>query len=269
MGMKKDTARIKVDFGASRSINTVKLYFPDDGEGVVPPESYEVQYWTGNEWDAIPSSNRKPDSPTGRRPNTLHFEPLETTKLRAVLNTQPGAATGLTEFEAWSDADIPLPEPNDHGKNLAYNPDSTGYPKVSASHTYQGDSIAEINDMKTPMLDIHRENRWTAYESANASDWVQVSFGSPAKVQRLDLYLWGDGEGVTAPSSYTVEYWTRSGWEKAKTVTQRPITPLAMAHNTVLIEPVQTSRIRVHFNHAGDARTGVAELMVWSEASGP
>lgn len=268
-GRPGDTARIQVDFGTSRRVNTAKLYFLDDGDGVVPPKRYELQYWDGDAWMALPTQTRTPDAPTGRRPNIVRFDALETSKVRAVLQSQPGAATGLSEFEVWSDADPPLANPEDPGDNLAYNPDSTGSPTVSASHTYDADEIDEINDMKTPMLAVHRENRWTAYESPNASDWVEVDFGSPRQVQRLDLYLWGDGEGVTAPDGYTVRYWTGTEWAEATPVEKRPAAPQAMAQNTLTIEPVRTPKVRVHFDHKDSTYAGVAELMVWSDAAGP
>lgn len=264
--MERDTAWIGVDFGTERAVNTVKLYVLDDGEGVVPPERYSVQYWNGQGWTAVPNPERTPDAPTGRRPNIVRFETLETSKLRVVLRPQSGAATGLTEFQVWSDADVPLPEPSDSGANLAFNPDTTGYPKIAASHTYQGDRIAEVNDLKT-ILTARTDNRWTAYDSPNESDWVEVDFGTPRRVRRLDLYLWGDGDGVAAPDSYAIEYWTGDRWAGVTPVERHPERPTAMAKNTILIEPVRSSKIRVVFEHALPKYTGLAELMIWEDTS--
>jgi hypothetical protein len=265
-GLEKDTTWIGVDFGTERSVNTIKLYFLDDGEGVVPPESYSVQYWDGHAWTAVPNPERMPSRPTGRRPNEVTFEPLKTAKLRVVLRPRAGTATGLTEFEVWSDADPPLPEPEGTGDNLAYNPDTTGYPAVSTSHTYEGDRVGDVNDMKT-RLTARTDNRWTAYDSPNERDWVEVDFGEEQQVRRLDLYLWGDDDGVGAPEAYSVEYWTGSDWKKTTVEKRTPERPTAMAKNTVLIEPVRTSEVRVVFEHALPNYAGLAELRVWSDNS--
>jgi len=252
-----------VDFGTERAINTVKAYFLNDGAGVVPPKEYAVQYWTGDRWTSVPSARHTPDEPTGRRPNIVKFEELRTEKVRVVVRPRDGMATGITELEAWSETQPPLDEPADAGKNLAYNPDTTGYPRVRASYTHDGDPISKVNDMKTPMLSAHRENRWTAYDSPNEEDWVEVEFGAKETVRRLDLYLWADGRGVEAPASYTVEYWTGSRWASASVRERRPSTPDAMALNTVQIERVETKKVRVVFEHAQPKYSGLAELMVW------
>lgn len=265
-GMERDTAWIGVDFGVERAVTTAKLYFLDDGEGVVPPASYTVQYWDDGEWKDVPAPERTPGTPTGRRPNIVRFPETETSKLRARLRPQSGSATGLTEFEVWSEADVPLSEPTDSGNNLAFNPDTTGFPKIVASHTFQGDQLADVNDMKT-ILTSRTDNRWTAYDSPNEADWVAVEFETPRQVRRLDLYLWGDDDGVGAPENYTVEYWTGTEWTEANIVWQRPETPTIMARNSVLIEPVQTKRVRVVFDHAPPTYAGLAELMVWGDES--
>lgn len=265
-GSNGETEWIAVDFGIERPVSAVKLYFLDDGKGVVPPESYMVQYWNGAGWAAISDAQREPTAPTGRRPNVITFAPIQTAKVRVVLRPQPEAATGLTEFEVWGDAETPLAEPGDSEANLAHNPDTTGYPKISASYTFRGDSVTEINDMKTA-LTARTGNRWTAYESPHESDWVEVDFGTPQRVRRLDLYLWGDGQGVGAPKEYVVEYWTGSRWMEATPVERRPKTPRAMARNTVIVKPVQTEKVRVVFEHALPQFTGLAELMIWSSRS--
>lgn len=266
-GMEADSATIGLDFGTERAVNTVKLYFLDDSTGVVPPEGYSIEYWDGQSWKPVPNPERTPMQPTGRRPNIVRFDERRTSKVRAVLNTDAGAETGLTEFEVWSGATELSSGLERSGNNLAYNPDTTGFPTVTASYTYGADRLDEVNDMKTPMLAIHRENRWTAYESPNERDWVEVDFGTPERVRRLDLYLWGDDDGVKAPESYHVEYWNGGEWLEATTVSRRPDTPLAMARNTVVIEPVRTRRLRVVFDHAEPSYSGVAELMIWPSES--
>ncbi|HEV3079132.1 MAG TPA: discoidin domain-containing protein [Gemmataceae bacterium] len=93
-----------VDFGGKRTLNTVKLYFLDDGRKVAPPSSFDLQYWDGNTWITLPGQARTPQRPAGRRANVIHFPQIETPRIRAVFTHQAGARTGLTELEAWGPA---------------------------------------------------------------------------------------------------------------------------------------------------------------------
>ncbi|HKN66270.1 MAG TPA: hypothetical protein VJW73_08345, partial [Gemmatimonadaceae bacterium] len=67
---------------------------------------------------------------------------------------------------------------------------------------------------------------------------------------------------VRAPTQYTIETWDGTTWRPTRERSRFPTRPLASARNVVLIEPVQTSRVRVVFEHARPAVTGVTELIV-------
>src|SRR5207248_4246697 len=121
-GSPNDADWCAVEFGVKRRIHTVKLYLLDDRTIVAPPDKIALEYWTGQAWAAIPSQERTPEEPTGRRANVVHFPILETDRVRAVFTHRRGAKTGLTEFEAWGDAEPPVaPAPPPAG-NLAFNP---------------------------------------------------------------------------------------------------------------------------------------------------
>ncbi|HEX5271721.1 MAG TPA: glycosyl hydrolase family 65 protein, partial [Gemmataceae bacterium] len=90
-----------IDFGTPRRIDTVKLYFLDDGEGVVAPGRFDLETWDGKKWVAVPGQARAPEKPAGHRANVVRFPAVETERVRAVFTHAKGGATGLTEFEAW------------------------------------------------------------------------------------------------------------------------------------------------------------------------
>ena len=126
--------------------------------------------------------------------------------------------------------------------------------------------MADVNGMKTRLM-ARTDNRGAAYDSPNQRDWVEVDFGEEQQVRRLDLYLWGDEDGVGAPEACSVEYWTGSEWKETTVEKRTPERPTAMAKNTVLIEPVRTSKVRVVFEHALPKYAGLAELRVWADNS--
>ncbi len=277
---------LEIDFGVERPLTHVQLYFLDDVHGppveavgeeatsgfplpvpagerpVLPPASYALEMWDGEGWRAIPDQRRSPETATGRRANTVSFPEVRASRVRAVLRHAPGATSGLTEIEAWGPGALPLPEPADPVANLAWNPGDRPWPRVGASFTGPADDAAQAVDGKLSLTRYSR-NRWTAYRSPNARDWLEVDLGEEREVGRIELYLYGDGRGVAAPAEYAVEVWTVDGWREAPAVRRIPALPAAWAMNTVELEPVRTTRLRVRFTHQPPAVAGVTEIRVW------
>ena len=108
-------------------------------------------------------------------------------------------------------------------------------------------------------------NRWTSYASTNASDWLEVDFGSPKEVGRVEIYLFDDRGGVQAPESYTVQYFANGEWRDVVNPMAKPAAPTGSAINTATFTQVSTAKLRVVFTHKGNARSGVTELEVWKE----
>ncbi|HEV8148922.1 MAG TPA: discoidin domain-containing protein [Gemmatimonadales bacterium] len=245
-----------LDFGVSRPVETVKLYFLDDETGIRPPARYQIQWWRDGEWADIAAQQRTPAEPVGRQANVVSFERRQTAKLRIILTHRPGASSGLSEIEAWAHAELPLTPPTEPVHDIAYGA------TPSASFTSRYDKVEQLNDLRIAFTRYSR-NRWTAYGSPHSSDWVQLDFGQVHTVRQLDLYLWGDSAAVQAPRRYTVQYWDGARWSDARVEAQLPGRPATWAVNTVRITPVRTRKIRVVFQHQRPAVSGVTELMVW------
>ena len=254
---------VTVDFGVDRAINQVKLYFLDDGEGDVvrAPARYVVQAWNGHRWADARTVRRAPAEPEGHRANVVTLAPQRASEVRVVLEPRPGAAVGMTEMEVWGSDSLPLAVAAAASRDLAFNATGEGYPRALASFTSPGDRVAQVNDLQFALTRYSR-NRWTAYGSPNASDWVEIDFGTPRAVRSLELYLWGDGGGVKAPRRYTVQYWVADGWRDAKVLSRFPERPIVSAVNVVRVLPVTTARIRVVFEHDRPAFTGLTELVI-------
>jgi hypothetical protein len=182
---------VAIDFGTKRPVHTVKLYLLDDGEKVAPPARYELEYWDGSAWAAIPGQSRTPAEPVGRRANVVRFQEVAADKLRVLLTHRPDKKAGLSEFEAWGDVVLPVgpaPAPKD---NLALNDGRKPFPKASASHTSQYDQVKFAND-GVVNFNPSPNNRWTSYESPNATDWLQIDFGEEKEIARVELAIYDD-----------------------------------------------------------------------------
>ena len=258
-------ARLVLDFGIMRSIDELTLYFLDDGpaSALRAPQSYSIERWSGGRWIPTAAGTRVPAAPEGHRANHVRFDrPLRTARIRITLEHRRGMYTGLTEIEAWSREMPPANETLARSRDLAYNPRGTGFPRVSASFTGRSDDVHQAVDAQVAFTRYSR-NRWTAYGTQSANDWLQVDFGAPRLVASIDLFLWGDGGRVKAPRDYRVQYWDGARWTDASIVGRVPERPATWALNRMQVRPVQTSRVRVIFEHDLPAATGVTELMVW------
>lgn len=105
-------------------------------------------------------------------------------------------------------------------------------------------------------------NRWTAFGSPNAMDWVELDFQRAAKIGSVELYLWGDDRGVKAPKRVTIQYWDGTDWRDAMVHAQVPAEPAVSMVNTVTIMPVTTNKIRVRFTHNLPAVSGMTEIRI-------
>jgi mannosylglycerate hydrolase MGH1-like protein/glycosyl hydrolase family 65/F5/8 type C domain-containing protein len=264
-GSAETSARLVLDFGAPRAIDELTLYFLDDGptSTVRAPASYSIAAWNGDEWTPLAGGDREPRTPEGHRANHVRFEkPVRTSRFLLTLVHRPGAYVGLSEIEAWSSAPPPSNEQLAASPDLAFNDGRRRFPSTTASFTSRYDSAAEATDARIAFTRYSR-NRWTAFGSPNASDWLQVDFGSPRLVETVDLYLWGDGAGVKAPRSYVVQLWSDSAWVNASVISRIPERPETWALNRVRIRPARTTRLRVVLEHELPSVAGVTELMVW------
>jgi hypothetical protein len=264
-GSPNATDSVEIDFGTERTIHRASLYFLDDGKGVVPPEKFALEYWDGKAWSEVPKQFRFDDTPTGRKANVVRFGGVSASKFRAVFTHAKGGKTGLTEFELWGQAKLPLADPPHPPGNIAYNPGDKPFPKATASYAdrFGGKPMSAI-DGKTNFLPTPT-NRWTSYESPNASDWLEVDIGEAKTFRRVELAIYDDRGGVQPPIKYEVEVWDGKDWKPVANAKFSPGKPTGSAFNEVTFDEAKASKVRVVFTHAGTARSGVSEVFVWKE----
>jgi len=136
--------------------------------------------------------------------------------------------------------------------------------KSRASSTSRFDDVQESNDGKAN-FNPNPHNRWTSYESPNASDWLEIDFGAAKTFARVELGIYDDRGGVQAPAKYDVEYWDGKEWRAVEDAKQEPEQPAGGIFNEVRFKPVTAAKVRVVFTHKGKSRSGVTELLVWAD----
>lgn len=256
---------LTVDLGMSRRVSQVKLYFLDDGTEIAAPSRYEAQTWNGTGWTAIPGAIQSPSTPAGHRANVISFASQDVQKMRVVFTHSPAGKTGLSEIEIWGDSQPDYITASPPPGNLALNMKSEGFPKADASfHDVYGGLPKWANDGRlnyrpTPV------NRWTSYGSKNATDWLEIDFGAPKEVGRVELYIYDDHGGVQPPASYSIQYFSEGQWRDAERQVKTPTVPIGSAVNSVIFTHFITQKIRALFTHRGESRTGVTEMEVWKE----
>ena len=165
--------------------------------------------------------------------------------------------------------DVQLPEAGasmtfERPHNLAVN-NGTVFPEITASFSdprhppfWAADGGVFYHEVPT--------TRWTTEGSPNEEDWIQAMFGTTQSIERVVLYFLDDGEGIIPPRSYAVELLQDGMWRPADIRSRIPGQPTGRRANTVLVGPTDAEGVRVTFEHAGDGRTGLAEMEVWTPA---
>lgn len=263
-GSPNETDWVEINFGTTRTLDAIKLYFLDDGARILPPENVSLGTRHDEKWIPIAIDNQ-PETPTGRRANVYSFAPIHTSRIRASFKHRPESRTGLTEFEAWGPADSqslePAPPPTD---NLAYNAGNKAFPNATASFTSRFDKVERVHD-GVAVFAPNPANRWTSYESPNERDWLELDFGATKRVARIELGIYDDGGGVQAPESYDAEFWDGAKWSPVRRVERSPAKPSGGQFNSLRFDAVDASKVRVVLHHREGSRSGLTEILVWPE----
>lgn len=256
---------ITIDLGKPRKVHTVQLYFLEDEKGILPPKRFDLLTWDGTKWVPIQGQKRSLEKPTGHTANVVQFPEQDLQKIRVIFYHTPDGKTGLTELEIWGDARLPVDQAPPPLGNIAYNGGDKPFPRASASFSdrFGGKPHLAI-DGKTNFLPTPT-NRWTCYESPNDSDWVEIDFGEEKMFNRLELGIYDDRGGVQPPRNYEIESWNGTRWQIINNTRKNPEKPTGSQFNEVTFPSIRASKVRIVFTHAGKARSGVTEIMVWQD----
>ncbi len=239
-----------IDFGTEREIDRIVIYFVEDDDQIRVPEQYIVQYWDGNGWREIQRQKRQYKTAQARKANAITFAKLNTSKIRILLFPKSSYSVGISEIEAWGEAVFPVSVP-DNSNVININ---EGF-EASASYTSRFDRVRTIVDgVADP------NGRWTAFESPNESDWVQVDFSRRISVNTVYLYFYQDNTNIFPPAGVTMQYWNGESWVDVGNQKSVPEKAVGNALNIFKFDEVETDRMRVMMLHPEGKYSGIYEV---------
>jgi hypothetical protein len=90
----------ELTWSSAQSLRQAQVYFFDDNQGIDLPASWRLQYWNGSSYVDVPGAGGHPVA--ANQFNTVTFTPVNTTRLRVVLQSAPNLSVGLLEVKAFS-----------------------------------------------------------------------------------------------------------------------------------------------------------------------
>ena len=171
----------------------------------------------------------------------------------------------------------PRPSPKPLVNHLVNN-DGNYYPRLQATSTQSGTSIAKVQDGNYWYMQ-HPPNRW---ESGSIDPvWIDIEFGTARRIDSLDLLLLDDtieyqGHGhridsskapVAVPQVVKIETFRDGKWES---IQQRDRDSLrGKSPNKFALESGSFERLRIHMQPQTGKRVGLTEIQAWGPAALP
>ena len=147
-------------------------------------------------------------------------------------------------------------------------PTIAGTSKATASHTWQSDHVAALNDQIEPKNSIdHDIPRFTWWDHRGTTEWVQYDFAQPTTVSRIDVYWFDDtGRGsCRVPQSWKLLYRDGDRWKPVETSSEFSTDKDRFIQ--LDFTPVKTEALRIDVQLQPGFSGGILEWQVNSPAS--
>jgi len=274
---------LEINFGEARSIDEVGVVTLQDQftNPVEPTEqttfslygvtNYEVQYWNGSGWAAVPGATVSGNDRVWKR---FTFAAVTTDRIRLVIHATADGWSRVMEVEAWGGgrppAPTPTPTPAPQGRvnhALASNGGT-----ASASSMFRGDLPAEAvidGDRRSQFMADGRYNFWHSGAGGVKPDWLQVNFAGPRTITEVGVVTLQDRfTDPVEPTEQTtfslygvrdfrVEYWDGSAWAA---VPGASVSGNDRVWRRFTFPAVTTDRIRIVVQAAADGYTRIMEV---------
>jgi hypothetical protein len=152
--------------------------------------------------------------------------------------------------------------------NVAVNNGVGYFPRAIASYPGIKDPFTYLNDGQY-WYHSFPPNRWsTLGDSNNESAWCGIDFGNVKEISEVKIYFIDDDSLIHKPVSYHVEYWDGKQWQKAKKATYAYVKPQGRMANSIKLQELKTSKLRVVMIPQKGYAVGVSEFEAWSPVIG-
>ncbi|MHB8897126.1 MAG: glycoside hydrolase family 127 protein [Thermoguttaceae bacterium] len=142
-------------------------------------------------------------------------------------------------------------------------PTIAGTSRVSASHTWDADHAAALNDQAEPKSsNDHEIPRFTWWDHRGTSEWVQYDLAKPTKVSKVSVYWFDDtGRGqCRVPQSWKLLYRQGETWKPVET--SSPLGTDKDKFIEVGFTPVETDGLRIEVQLQPQVSGGILEWKV-------
>nr|BFE61205.1 hypothetical protein GCM10020063_057310 [Dactylosporangium thailandense] len=132
----------------------------------------------------------------------------------------------------------------------------------SASYTSSWESVNAINDNIDPPSSNDTVNpRWGTWPNSG-QQWAELQWSSAQSLNKAQVYLFDDNQGIDLPSSWKLQYWNGSAYVDVPGASG--YTTNANAYNTVTFTTVSTTRLRVLLQSNGTNSVGLLEVKAFT-----
>ncbi len=136
--------------------------------------------------------------------------------------------------------------------------------KITASHTYEGDTVRAVADGKDPKSSNDRLGaRFTWWNHKGTSEWIQWEFEAPKKVSKVRVYWFDDQPSAglcRTPASWTLKYRKDGEWLPVKAIDTFGVEK--DMYNEVVFEAVETDALRLEAQLREGVSAGILEWKV-------
>jgi hypothetical protein len=142
-------------------------------------------------------------------------------------------------------------------------PTIAGTSRTSASHTWQADHVAALNDQIEPKNSgDHGVPRFTWWDHRGTTEWVQYEFARPTKVSKVGVYWFDDtGRGqCRVPQSWKLLYRDGEAWKPVETSAEFGTAKDRFVE--VDFTPVETGALRIEVQLQPQFSGGILEWRV-------
>ena len=271
---------LEVAFSGSSTITQVDVFGVQDNykTPVEPTQTmtftkygltaFEVQYWTGSAWAAVPGGTVSSNSLIWR---TITFAPISTTKIRVVVNSALASWSRIAEVEVLGTAPVPPPPPPPPPPDTLVNvalASNGGLAQASSVHSAPYVPAGANNGDRKGVA------YWADGTSNIFPDWLEVSFSSTVSLKKVNVFSVQDNyKAPVEPTDtmtftkyglrdFEVQYWNGAAWV---TVPGGAVTGNNRVWRTFTFDPVTTDKIRILVGYALGTWSRAAEVEALAE----